>query len=198
MRISCPAWRAACRCRIRWNTRSTICEFGDARTPVQHRQSTCPCQLALRLHNPRRIRRDPTHPIFSWFYPPQSECNRAAASGSAGLLRVCSWSGCECCLYIRHSGMLCWPEIVFVATCFCGLAGVGYFLAILAAAYPLFQVSIYLMALFLVVTLLGQRIIVLVSTVIAEWLLHLCSALSGSPGLFLYWVDYGGERQQEQ
>jgi len=47
--------------------------------------------------------------------------------------------------------------VVFVATLWS--PAVGYFLAVLAAAYPLYTVSIYLAVLFLVVALLGQRVI---------------------------------------
>lgn len=45
--------------------------------------------------------------------------------------------------------------VVFGATL--GAPPLGYFLAVLAAVYPLYHLSIYLMALFLAVALLGQR-----------------------------------------
>jgi hypothetical protein len=106
-------------------------------------------------------------------------------------------------LYYLMRGLPAYPpnwDVVIAAVVFGAALGsppLGYFLAVLAAVYPLYSLSIYLMALFLAAALLGQRffinnlggtLLILASPLLnAVYLLWSVPVLGG-----LWWGPWGG------
>ena len=106
-------------------------------------------------------------------------------------------AGLSVLLYRLTNNLPVYPpnwDLVILATVFVVALwwpGAAYFLAVAAAAYPIYTLSLYIFVLFLAVALLGQRIFIhnLGATVLVlsvPWL------VTTSPGQFPCWAVCGG------